>query len=157
MMRPFRILLVEDSASDARLVKEAAKEVSLPVDIRVAEDGVSAMEYLSRAAAGQALSPDLVLLDLNLPGKNGREVLAEIKSSPQLKQLPVIVMTSSPAEDDIAVVYELNANSYVTKPADLGGFVRAITSIENFWFQTATLPAGVHKAPGAVPTLASTR
>lgn len=153
-MRPFRMLLVEDSASDARLVREAAKEASLPVEIRVAENGVEAMDYLGRAAAGEVSQPDLILLDLNLPGKDGREVLADIKNSPRLKHLPVIVMTSSPAEADIAAAYELNANGYVTKPPDLGGFVRAIASIENFWFLTATLPDGFQRP---VAALASSR
>lgn len=133
-------MLVEDSPSDARLVKEASKQASLPVEIRVAPDGVEAMDYLRRAAAGDVPQFDLVLLDLNLPGKNGREVLAEIKTSPELKQIPVIVMTSSPSEEDVAAVYELNANCYVTKPGDLRGFVRTVASIENFWFMTATLP-----------------
>lgn len=157
-MRPFRILLVEDSPSDARLVKEAAKETGLPVDIRVAPDGVEAMDYLRRTATGETLQPDLVLLDLNLPRKNGREVLADIKTSPRLKQIPVIVMTSSPAEDDIAAVYALNANCYITKPTDLRGFVRAVESIENFWFHTATLPEGFRmSASPLIPQLASKR
>lgn len=151
-MRPFRILLVEDSVSDARLVKEAAKETSLPVEIRVAPDGFEAMDYLHQAVMGDMQQPDLVLLDLNLPGKNGREVLAEIKGSPNLKQIPVIVMTSSRCEDDVAAVYELNANCYITKPRDLHGFVRTIASIENFWFGTATLPEGMQMSfPHAVP------
>lgn len=137
-----KILLVEDSRSDARLVKEAAKEVLLPVEIQVAQDGVEAMEWLREAEAGHEAGPDLILLDLHLPKKSGREVLAEIKGSPRLKQIPVIVMTSSRAEQDVADVYALNANSYIAKPADLGGFIRTIEAIKDFWFLTATLPDG---------------
>ncbi|MGH9620517.1 MAG: response regulator [Bryobacteraceae bacterium] len=135
-----RILLVEDSPSDARLVQEAAKEVLLWVDIRVAQDGVEAMNWLHETELGREHGPDLILLDLHLPKKSGREVLAEIKGSPRLKQIPVIVMTSSQSAQDIADVYALNANSYIAKPADLGGFIHTIEAIKEFWFQTATLP-----------------
>jgi chemotaxis family two-component system response regulator Rcp1 len=156
-MRPLRILLIEDNPSDVRLVKEAAKEASGPLEMTVAEDGVEAMDYLHRAVAGKTPWPELVLLDLNLPRKNGREVLAEVKSSPNLKQIPVIVMTSSRSDEDIADAYALNANSYITKPGNLREFVRVIRSIENFWFLTATLPEGFRASPKlfSVPPMTS--
>lgn len=136
----FRILLVEDSPSDVRLVREALKETSLPVQLVLARDGVEAMNYLHQTDLGVAASPDLILLDLNLPRKDGREVLAEVKSSSKWKQIPVLVMTSSRSDDDIQQVYTLNANSYITKPDDLKGYVDVVRSIEEFWFLTATLP-----------------
>jgi two-component system, chemotaxis family, response regulator Rcp1 len=139
-MRSLRILLVEDSPSDVRLIREALKESSVPVQITVARDGVEAIEQLRQAEAGQAVRPDIVLLDLNLPRKNGKEVLAEIKASPNLKQTPVLVMTSSRSDEDIAQVYSLNANCYITKPGDLHEYINVVRAIEEFWFMTATLP-----------------
>src|SRR3569833_3769974 len=118
-MRLLKILLVEDSPSDVRLIREALKETSIPVDLVVASDGVEAMDYLRRAERHLADCPNLVLLDLNLPRKNGREVLAEIKNSPNLKQIPVLVMTTSRADEDVQQAYALNANCYITKPGDL--------------------------------------
>jgi chemotaxis family two-component system response regulator Rcp1 len=134
------ILLVEDSPSDVRLIREALKKTSVPVNIVVASDGVEAMDYLKNAERHFAERPDLVLLDLNLPRKNGREVLAEVKSSPNLKQIPVLVMTSSKADEDVHQAYALNANCYITKPADLEEYVAVVRAIEDFWFLTATLP-----------------
>ena len=139
-MKELEILLVEDSPSDVRLIREALKETPMRVKVIVASDGVEAMEYLHRAETGAANRPDLILLDLNLPRKNGREVLAEVKGSPQLKQIPVLVMTSSHADEDIHSAYSLNANCYITKPADLNEYVNIVRAIEDFWFLTATLP-----------------
>ncbi len=139
-MKCLRILLVEDSPSDVRLIREALKETPVPVEITVAYDGVEAMNILQQSEAGKADRPDLVLLDLNLPRKNGREVLAEVKSAPNLKQIPVLVMTSSRADEDIAQAYALNANCYITKPGDLGEYINVVRAIEDFWFLTATLP-----------------
>lgn len=139
-MKSLRILLVEDSPSDVRLIREALKENPIPVQITVARDGVEAIEYLHQAETGLANRPDLMLLDLNLPRKNGREVLAEVKSSSTLRQIPVLVMTSSRSDEDVAQAYALNANCYITKPADLKEYVDVVRSIEDFWFLTATLP-----------------
>lgn len=141
-MKAIRLLLVEDSASDVRLLKEALKEVGVPVQITVTRDGVEAMEHLRQVELGLTTRPDLVLLDLNLPRKNGREVLAEIKSSSRLKHIPVLVMTSSQAEDDINQCYALNANCYITKPGDLNAYIDVVRAIEDFWFFTARLPEG---------------
>lgn len=146
-MKFLRILLVEDSPSDVRLIREALKETPVPVQITVAQDGVEAMDYLRSTETGSANRPDLVLLDLNLPRKNGREVLAEVKSSPGLKQIPVLVMTSSCADEDIAQAYALNANCYITKPGDLQEYISVVRAIEDFWFLTATLPEGTTPNP----------
>jgi CheY-like chemotaxis protein len=145
-MKMLRILLVEDSPSDVRLVREALKETELPVQIIVARDGIEAMDYLYQSAEGSVVRPEMVLLDLNLPRKNGREVLAEIKSSPALKQIPVLVMTSSRADEDISQAYNLNANCYITKPTDLREYLDVVRAIENFWFLTATLPDAFHSS-----------
>ncbi len=137
-MKHLEILLVEDCSSDVRLIREGLKGTPADIKITVARDGVEAMEYLEKY--GGANRPDLVLLDLNLPRKNGREVLAEMKSSPTLKQIPVLVMTSSRADEDVAAAYALNANCYITKPGDLDEYISVVKAIENFWFLTATLP-----------------
>ncbi len=139
-MHSLNILHVEDSPSDVRLIKEALKENSIPVEITVARDGVEAMEYLRQSERGLVKRPDLILLDLNLPRKNGREVLAEVKGTPNLKQIPVLVMTSSKADDDVMQAYNLNANCFITKPRDLQEYIHVVRSIEDFWFVTATLP-----------------
>jgi len=133
--------VVEDSPSDVRLIREALKETSVPVHITVTRDGVEALDYLRQSDMGRVARPDLILLDLNLPRKNGREVLVEVKSSPTLKPIPVLVMTSSKADEDVAQAYMLNANCYITKPADLREYVDVVRSIEEFWFLTATLPS----------------
>jgi two-component system, chemotaxis family, response regulator Rcp1 len=140
----FRILLVEDSPGDVRLVREALKETSITVQLAVARDGVEAMNYLREAEMGVAPSPDLILLDLNLPRKNGREVLVEVKGSTEWRQIPVLVMTSSRSDDDIQQAYTLNANSYIAKPDDLQGYIDVVRTIEEFWFLTATLPDPFH-------------
>ena len=139
-MKSFQILLVEDSPSDIRLIREALKETSALVDIAVARDGVEATDYLRKTETDQVARPDLVLLDLNLPRKNGLEVLAEVKASPNLKEIPVLIMTSSRADRDIKEAYRLNANCYIAKPNELAEFVHVLRGIEDFWFGTATLP-----------------
>jgi chemotaxis family two-component system response regulator Rcp1 len=139
-MKSFQILLVEDSLSDIRLIREALKETPVLVDITVAHDGVEATDYLRKAETELAARPDLILLDLNLPRKNGLEVLAEIKASPTLKEIPVLIMTSSRADRDIKEAYRLNANCYIAKPSELADFVHVLRGIEDFWFGTATLP-----------------
>jgi two-component system, chemotaxis family, response regulator Rcp1 len=139
-MASLRILLVEDSPSDVRLIREALKQTPLQVQVALARDGVEAMEYLRQSEVGLVNRPDIILLDLNLPKKNGREVLAEVKAAPSLKQIPVLIMTSSKADEDVRQAYSLNANCYITKPENLQDYVNVVRSIENFWFSTATLP-----------------
>jgi CheY-like chemotaxis protein len=138
-MKELHILLVEDSPSDVRLIKEALKSAPVKIHLTVASDGVEAMNMLN-GVEQDVVFPDLVVLDLNLPRKNGREVLAEIKQSPRLKHIPVLVMTSSSSDDDVTAAYELNANCYITKPFDLDAYVRVVQAIEDFWMCTATLP-----------------
>ncbi len=135
------ILLVEDSPVDVLLTREALAEAKLLNTIAVAEDGVQAMAYLRKQGAyAAATRPDLILLDLNLPRKNGREVLSEIKADEDLKRIPVIVLTTSSADEDILRAYNLNANCYVIKPVEFDSFVKAVQSIHNFWFSVVTLP-----------------
>lgn len=144
--RTFEILLVEDNPADARLAREALKEGRTTNNLHVVEDGVAAMSFLRRQGGyADAPSPDLVLLDLNLPKKNGREVLQEIKQDERLRLIPVVVLSTSEAEEDIVRSYELHANCYVTKPADLDDYLAAVHQIDSFWLQIAKLPA-----PGAV-------
>jgi chemotaxis family two-component system response regulator Rcp1 len=138
--RPFRILIVEDSPSDVRLIREAFKETGIPVQISLAHDGIEATDYLRQVQANLVSPPDLVLLDLNLPRKSGKEVLAEVKTSPTLRRIPILVMSSSRAEADITDAYRLNANGYITKPGDLPEYIKVLRGIEDFWFLTATLP-----------------
>ena len=139
--RPVEILLVEDNPGDVRLTREALREGKVRNNLAVASDGVEAVAYLRKEGehAG-AVRPDLILLDLNLPRKDGREVLAEIKADPSLRHIPVVVLTSSQAEEDIVRAYDLHANCYVTKPVDLDQFIRVVESIENFWFTIVKLP-----------------
>jgi CheY-like chemotaxis protein len=139
--RPVEILLVEDNPGDVRLTQEALREGKVRNHLAVASDGVEAIAYLRKEGehAG-AVRPDLILLDLNLPRKDGREVLAEIKGDPTLRHIPVVVLTSSQAEEDIARAYHLHANCYVTKPVDLDQFIRVVESIEDFWFTIVKLP-----------------
>ncbi len=139
-MNSLRILLVEDSPSDVRLIREALKETPVEVEVTLARDGVEAIDYLRQSETGLVNRPDIILLDLNLPRKNGREVLAEVKADPNLKQIPVLIMTSSKADEDITQAYNLNANCYIAKPSDLQEYVDVVRSIENFWFRTVTLP-----------------
>ena len=139
--RPIEILLVEDSAGDVRLVKEALKENKFLNNLYVARDGVEAMKFLHQEGKyADAVRPDLILLDLNLPKKDGREVLAEVKGDEDLKRIPVVIMTVSEAEEDILKTYNLHANCYITKPIDLGQFIKVVRSIESFWLTIVKLP-----------------
>jgi chemotaxis family two-component system response regulator Rcp1 len=139
---PIEILLVEDSPDDADLTVDVLREGRVHNRVTVIEDGVEAMAYLRREGKHAAAPrPDLILLDLNLPRKNGREVLAEIKHDPELRRIPVVVMTSSDDEKDILAAYNLYVNCYVTKPVDLNQFIGVVRSIENFWLSIVKLPA----------------
>ncbi|MBU6428497.1 MAG: response regulator [Cyanobacteria bacterium REEB65] len=138
---PAEILLVEDSPADYRLTVEALKEAKIRNNLHWVKDGVEAMAYLRREGTyGAATRPDLVLLDLNLPRKDGREVLAEMKQDPGLRRIPVVILTISTAEEDILRTYDLHANCYVTKPVDMDQFVKIVRSIEDFWFTVVKLP-----------------
>ena len=140
-MRPIEILLVEDNPGDVRLTQEALGEAKVRNNLAVAKDGVEALAYLRREAPFEAATrPDLILLDLNLPRKDGREVLAEIKADADLRRLPVVVLTTSSAEKDVLESYNLYANCYITKPVDLDQFVRIVSSIEDFWLTIVKLP-----------------
>jgi len=140
-IEPIEILLVEDNPGDARLAREALKEGRVSSNLHHVKDGVEAMRYLRRQAEGEgAPPPDLILLDLNMPRMGGREVLAEIKSDPKLKLIPVVVMTTSAAEKDLVESYGLHANAYVVKPMSLDEFAEAMRVVEDFWFATAKLP-----------------
>jgi two-component system, chemotaxis family, response regulator Rcp1 len=135
------ILVVEDNPGDARLILEVLKSNIVYNSIHTVKDGVEAMDFLhSKGKFSLMPRPDLIFLDLNLPRKDGREVLAEIKSDERFKQIPVVVMTMSQADEDILKSYSLHANCYVTKPIDLDQFVKVIGSIENFWFSLVKLP-----------------
>ena len=135
------ILLVEDSAADVRLTREALRETKLINRLTVASDGVQALAMLRNQGQYADLPrPDLILLDLNLPKKNGRAVLEEIKQEPDLKRIPVVVVTSSTAEEDVVRSYDLHANCYVTKPLELGNFVEVVKAIEDFWVGIVKLP-----------------
>src|SRR5580693_3455888 len=135
------VLLVEDSPGDVRLTLEAFKDAKVHVNLNVASDGAEAMDFLNREGEhANAPRPDLILLDLNLPKKDGREVLEEIKESPTLKSIPVVVLTTSASEGDILRSYKLHANCYITKPVDLPGFLKVIRSIDNFWLSVVKLP-----------------
>ncbi|MBI2924168.1 MAG: response regulator [Verrucomicrobia bacterium] len=140
--RPIEILLVEDNAGDARLTVEIFKDAKVRNNLSRVADGVEALEFLRRQGPfGQAPRPDLILLDLNLPRKDGREVLADIKADDNLRRIPVVVLTTSDAEEDILRAYNLNANCYVTKPVDLDQFLRVVKTIEEFWLTIVKLPA----------------
>lgn len=135
------ILLVEDNPGDVRLTREALKDGKLAVNLHVAQNGVEAMAFLRREGEyADAPRPDLIFLDLNLPKKDGREVLAEIKSNDGLKNIPVVVLTSSEADTDIAKCYNLHANCYITKPVDMEQFATVVQTVENFWFTIVKLP-----------------
>jgi len=135
------ILLVEDSPGDVRLTVEALKEAKVSNRLNVVGDGVEALEYLRRQGKyAHAERPDVVLLDLNLPRKDGRKVLAEIKEDPDLKVIPVVVLTTSRAEEDVLKAYEHHANCYITKPVDFQQFLRVVQSIEDFWLSVVRLP-----------------
>jgi CheY-like chemotaxis protein len=134
-------LLVEDDSGDVQLTKLALEESKMSVNLHVVEDGVEALALLRKEGKyASTKHPDIILLDLNLPKKDGREVLAEIKADPNLKRIPVIVLTASQAETDILNAYNLNANCYIIKPVDFDRFVKIVQSIENFWFTIVRLP-----------------
>jgi CheY-like chemotaxis protein len=136
------VLLVEDSAAEARLAREALREATFPVHLHVASDGEQAMEFLRRQGPYHAAPrPQLVLLDLNLPRKDGREVLRDMKADDDLRRIPVVVLTTSQAQSDIARAYELHANCYIQKPLELDGFIEIVKSIHRFWLQMAELPS----------------
>jgi CheY-like chemotaxis protein len=135
------VLLVEDNPGDARLAVEALREGGGKVQLHLAQDGVEAMAFLKREGVHcDAPRPDLLLLDLNLPRKDGREVLAEVKNDPALRRIPVVVLTTSQAEQDVMSCYELHANCFITKPVDLDQFINVVRTIEGFWCQTVKLP-----------------
>ena len=139
--KPVEILLVEDNPGDVRLTMEALKDCRVRNNMQVARDGVEALASLRREGQYAGVSrPDLVLLDLNLPRKDGREVLAEMKADESLRRIPVVVLTSSQAEEDILETYDLHVNCYITKPVDLDQFMIVVKSIENFWFSIVSLP-----------------
>jgi CheY-like chemotaxis protein len=139
--RPIRILLVEDSPSDAKLTLTALKLGKVANEVTHVKDGVEAMEFLRRKGGfAEAPRPDLILLDLNLPRKSGREVLEEVKADAELKVIPVVVLTTSQAEEDILRSYQLHANCYITKPVNFDRFLEVVKSIESFWLSVVVLP-----------------
>jgi CheY-like chemotaxis protein len=139
--RPIEILLIEDNPADVRMTVELLKETKVRNTLTVAGDGIEALDLLHRTGKyTHAVRPDLILLDLNLPKKDGKQVLAEIKADPVLRRIPVVVLTSSKAEEDIVKSYNLYANCYVTKPVDLEQFVKVVKSIEEFWLTIVKLP-----------------
>lgn len=141
--KPIEILLVEDNPGDVRLTREALKEGRVLNNLHVAADGVLALEYLRPVGQfAHVAMPDIIFLDLNLPRMDGRELLAEIKSDPRLRRIPVVILTTSRAEEDILKTYDLHANCYITKPVDLDQFITVIKSIEDFWFTIVKLPPG---------------
>lgn len=139
--QPIEILLVEDNPGDVRLTVEALRDSKVHNNLHVAKDGVEAMAFLHREGQyATAVRPDLILLDLNLPRKDGRQVLAEVKADPVLRTIPVVVLTTSTAEQDILRSYELQANCYISKPVDLEQFITIVRSIEDFWLTIVKLP-----------------
>jgi two-component system, chemotaxis family, response regulator Rcp1 len=140
------VLLVEDNPGDVRLTREALKEGKVRNNLSVAQDGEEALAFLRRQGRyAEAPRPDVILLDLNLPRKDGREVLEAIKADPALRTIPVVILTSSEAERDIARAYELHANCYITKPVDLDQFITVVKSVEDFWFTIVKLPSGAEE------------
>ena len=141
MGRPIEILLVEDNPGDVRLTKEALKEGKVCNKLHVAEDGDKALAFLRQGGSyAGAPRPDLILLDLNLPKRDGRELLAEIKTDPSLRRIPVVILTTSRAEEDILKTYDLHANCYITKPVDLEQFIGVVKAVEDFWLTVVKLP-----------------
>jgi chemotaxis family two-component system response regulator Rcp1 len=141
MGRPIEILLVEDSPSDAELTREALHEGRVINNLQVVSDGEQALAFLRRQGPyPSAPRPDMILLDLNLPRKDGREVLSEIKADQSLKRIPVVVLTTSQEESDVMTAYGLNANCYITKPVDLEQFIHVVQCVDNFWLNIVTLP-----------------
>jgi CheY-like chemotaxis protein len=140
----FEILLVEDSLGDVRLTREAFKDAKVHINLHVASDGTEAMDFLNQAGKfADVPRPDLILLDLNLPKKDGREVLEEIKESVSLRTIPIVILTTSASEEDVLRSYRLHANCYISKPVDLDGFLKVVKSIDNFWLSIVKLPHGL--------------
>lgn len=143
--KPIEVLLVEDSLGDVRLTREAFRDARVHINLQVAPDGVEAMTYLRREGVhASAPRPDLILLDLNLPKKDGRQVLKEIKETETLATIPVVILTTSDSEADILKSYRLHANCYITKPVDLEGFLKVVRSIDGFWLSVVKLPHETH-------------
>jgi CheY-like chemotaxis protein len=143
---PIEILLVEDSPGDARLTQEALRDARVANRLHVVSDGVEALDFLrGRGKHANAPRPDLILLDLNLPKKSGREVLQDVKSDPTLATIPVVVLTTSDADEDILRTYELRANAYVTKPVELEKFLGVVQGIEQFWLTIVKLPGNIRR------------
>jgi len=141
--KPIEILLVEDNPGDVRLTQEAFRDSKIRNKLHVVGDGVEAMAFLRREGTyAEAPRPDLILLDLNMPKKDGREVLAEIKTEEDLRRIPVVILTISKAEEDILKSYDLHANCYITKPVDLEQFIKVVKAIEDFWLTIVKLPRG---------------
>ncbi len=139
--RPIEILMVEDNPGTVRLTQEVMRESKVRNVLHVVDDGVEALAFLRKQGDyAAAPRPDLVLLDLNLPRKDGRETLTEMKNDDDLKRIPVVVLTTSKSEEDVLRAYNLHANCYLTKPVELEGFVAVVKSIENFWIEIVTLP-----------------
>jgi CheY-like chemotaxis protein len=139
--QPIQVLLVEDNPGDAHLTRIALQDGKMQIQLSIVEDGVEAMAFLRRQGQyAYAPHPDLILLDLNLPKKDGREVLAEIKADESIRRIPIVVLTTSQAEEDILQAYDLRANCYITKPVGFDQFVRIVQSIEDFWFTIVKLP-----------------
>jgi two-component system, chemotaxis family, response regulator Rcp1 len=142
-LRRAEILLVEDSPTDVLMTQEAFEQARLLINLHVVEDGVEALAFLRKAGPyGNAPRPDIVLLDWNLPKKDGREVLAEVKADPELKAIPIVVLTTSQADRDILAAYGLHANCYITKPVNFKNFTQVIREISNFWLTVVSLPSG---------------
>ena len=140
-VRPIEILLVEDNPGDVRLTREALKEARVLNTLHTVGDGMEAMAYLHKQGKyTEAPHPDLILLDLNLPKRDGLEILAEIKQNEDSKRIPVVILTTSKAEEDIICSYDLHANAYITKPVDLQQFLKVIKAVEDFWLAVVTLP-----------------
>jgi two-component system, chemotaxis family, response regulator Rcp1 len=147
--RPIEILLVEDSPSDTELTVEALRDFKVRNHVNIVEDGVQAMQFLRRQGSfAGAPRPDLIMLDLNLPRKDGREVLADIKGDDNLKTIPIVVLTTSRADQDILRAYQLNANCYINKPVDFTQFLEVVRSIESFWLFVVTLPPAPRAGSG---------
>ena len=141
LVKPINILLVEDNPGDADLAREALENSKMNNNLQVVDDGEKAMAFLRREGAYTDVPrPDLILLDLNLPKKDGRQVLAEIKSDGSLKRIPVVILTTSRAEEDVLKTYDLHANCFITKPIDLNQFLHVVRSIEDFWLSIVVLP-----------------
>lgn len=137
----FDILVVEDNPGDARLTREVLNESNIPSCLYIVNDGVEAMEFLrNKGRFKDSPKPDLIIMDLNLPRKDGRELLAEVKDDENLKYIPIVIMTISQAEEDILKSYKLHANCFITKPIDLNEFIKVIKSVEEFWFTIVKLP-----------------